>query len=134
MKTSFLSFHMRRRRLDAVFLINLFNGDTASPSTLDSFSLHIPSRSVGDYSVLFVFNFKVIPSARCVSADSAVCTTIGILTKTVYCLRILVSLLLVFILILYVLYVFLLSLYSLIHACLELAILLLSSTLIHELN
>jgi hypothetical protein len=45
-------------------------------------SLRIPTRSVRDYTTFTVHrNFKVSPSARCVSAANAVCRCIDIFNK-----------------------------------------------------
>jgi hypothetical protein len=65
-RLNFLPFHVRRRHLDAVFLINAFKGNIACPSILDSVGLRNPSRSVRDFSTFSVHrNFKASPSARC---------------------------------------------------------------------
>jgi hypothetical protein len=49
---------------------------------LDTVSLHIPSGSVRSYSVFTVlYDFKVSPSAICVSAAKAVCRNIDIFNK-----------------------------------------------------
>jgi hypothetical protein len=65
---------VRRRHLDAVFLINAFKGNIACPSILDSVSLRIPSRSFRDFSAFPAHsNFKASPSAICVSAANTVC-------------------------------------------------------------
>jgi hypothetical protein len=55
---------------------------------LDTVSLHIPSGSVRSYSVFTVvlYDFKVSPSAICVSAAKEVCRNIDIFIKIVFCL------------------------------------------------
>jgi hypothetical protein len=60
----------------------VFKGNIACPSILDSVSLHIPSRSIRDFSTFSVHrNFKASPSARCVSAANTVCWNIDIFNK-----------------------------------------------------
>jgi hypothetical protein len=55
-------------------------------SVFDTVSLRITTRSIRDYSTFTVHrNFKVSPSARCVSAANAVCRIIGIFNKD--CIR-----------------------------------------------
>jgi hypothetical protein len=73
---------VRRRHLEAVFLINAFKGNIAYPSILDSVSLCIPSRSIRDFCAFYVYrNFKASPSARCVSAANTVCWNIDVFNK-----------------------------------------------------
>jgi hypothetical protein len=67
---------VRRRHLDAIFLINAFKCNIACPSILDSVSLHSPSRSIRDFSTSLHCNLKASPSVRCVSAASTVCWNI----------------------------------------------------------
>jgi hypothetical protein len=64
------------------FLINVFKGKISCSSVFDTVSLHIPTRSIRDYTTFTVHrNFKVSPSARCVSAANAVCRCIDIFNK-----------------------------------------------------
>jgi hypothetical protein len=57
----------------------VFIGKIFYSSILDSVSLRIPSRSIGDYSTFTVNrNFKVKPSARYVSVANVVCRSIDI--------------------------------------------------------
>jgi hypothetical protein len=85
-RLNFLTLHLRRRHLDAIFLINVFKGKISCSFVFDTVSLHIPNRSVTDYSTFTVHcNFKVSPPARCVSAANAVCRSIDIFNKD--CIR-----------------------------------------------
>jgi hypothetical protein len=73
---------MRRRNLDAVFLINAFTGNIACPSILDALSLHIPARSIRDFSTFSVYhNFKASPCATYTSAANTVYCNIDIFNK-----------------------------------------------------
>jgi hypothetical protein len=64
------------------FLINVFKGKISCSSVFDTVSLRIPTRSISDYTTFTVHrNFKVIPSARCVSAANEVCRCIDIFNK-----------------------------------------------------
>jgi hypothetical protein len=66
----------------ALFLINVFKGKISYSSVFDILSLRMPTRSIRDYSIFTVHrNFKVSPSARCVSAVIAVCRSIDIFNK-----------------------------------------------------
>jgi hypothetical protein len=91
-RLNFLTLHLRRRRLDALFLINVFKGKISCSSVFDTVSLRIITRSVRDYSTFTVHhNFRVSPSARFVSAANAVCRSIDIFNKDVFGLLISVS-------------------------------------------
>jgi hypothetical protein len=48
-RLNFLMLHLRRRHLDALFLINVFKGKISCSSVFDTVSLRIPTRSVRDY-------------------------------------------------------------------------------------
>jgi hypothetical protein len=64
-RLNLLPLHMRRRHLDAVFIINAFKCNNDCPSVLDSVSLRTRSRSIRDFSIFSVHrNFKASPSAR----------------------------------------------------------------------
>jgi hypothetical protein len=85
-RLNFSTLHLRRRHLDALFLINLSKGKMSCSSVFDTVSLRIPTRSVRDYSTFTLHrNFKVSPAARCVSAANAVCRSIDIFNKD--CIR-----------------------------------------------
>jgi hypothetical protein len=89
---NFLTLHLRSRHLDALYLINGFKGKINCSSVLDTVGLLVPTRSIRDYFIFTVNrNFKVSPSARCISAVSAVCRSIDIFNKIVFCLLMLVS-------------------------------------------
>jgi hypothetical protein len=64
------------------FLINVFKGKISCSSVFDTVSLCIPTKSIRDYATFTVHrNFKVSPSARCVSDTNAVCRSIDIFNK-----------------------------------------------------
>jgi hypothetical protein len=75
------------------FLLMFSKGKTSCLSVFDTVNLRIPNRSVRDYSTFTVHrNFKVSPSARCVSAANTVCKSIETpLTKIVFGLLMSVS-------------------------------------------
>jgi hypothetical protein len=61
-RLNFLMLHLRRRYLDALFLINVFKGKNSCSSVFDTVRLRIPTRSVREYSTFTVHrNFKVSP-------------------------------------------------------------------------
>jgi hypothetical protein len=65
-----------------LFFINVFKGKICCSSIFNSVSLHIPTRSITDYSTFTVNrNFKISPSDRCFSAAHAVCRSINIFNK-----------------------------------------------------
>jgi hypothetical protein len=75
------TLHSRRKHLDTLFLINVFK-NKISCSISDTVNLRIPSRRIRDFSTFVVnHNFKVSPSARCVSAANAICKEIDIFNK-----------------------------------------------------
>jgi hypothetical protein len=76
------TLNSRRKRLDALFLINVFKNKISCSSIFDTVNLRIPSRRIIDFSTFVVnYNFKVNPSARCVSAAKAICKEIYIFNK-----------------------------------------------------
>jgi hypothetical protein len=60
------TLHSRRRHLDALFLINVFNNTIDCQSILDTVSIRLPSKLIGDF---FIFNVSKAlsssPSTRC---------------------------------------------------------------------
>jgi hypothetical protein len=78
-RLNFSMLHLRRRHLDVLFSHYAFKGKISCSSVFDTVSLHIPTKSIRDYTTLSVHrNFKVSPSARCVYAANAVCRSIDI--------------------------------------------------------
>jgi hypothetical protein len=76
------ALNSRRKRLDALFRINVFKNKISCSFIFDTFNLRIPSRRIIDFSTFVVnHNFKVSPSARCVSAAKAICKEIDIFNK-----------------------------------------------------
>jgi hypothetical protein len=81
-RLSFLTLDSRRRHLDSLFLINVFKCKISCSSVSDTVSLRIPTTSIRDYSNFTEHhNFKVSPSARCVSAANASCRGNDIFNK-----------------------------------------------------
>jgi hypothetical protein len=67
------SLHSRRKHLDALFLINVFKNKISCSSIFDTVNLCITSGRIRHFSTFAVdHNFKVSPSARCVSAVNAI--------------------------------------------------------------
>jgi hypothetical protein len=76
------TLHSRRKHLDALFLINVFKNKISCSSIFYTVNLRIPVRRIRDFSTFVVnHNFKVSPSARCVSAANAMCKEIDIYSK-----------------------------------------------------
>jgi hypothetical protein len=60
------TLHSRRRRLDALFLINIFNNTVDCQSILDTVSLQVSSKLIKGYSIFSVSKaLRSSPSARC---------------------------------------------------------------------
>jgi hypothetical protein len=76
----YFSLHVRRKHLNAIFLINAFTGNNSCLSILGSVNLRIPSRSTTVHSTLFVVSLSLVPQQDVTSTS---------LTKTLFCLRIL---------------------------------------------
>jgi hypothetical protein len=86
------TLHLKRRYLDALFLINVFKGKISCSSVFDTVSLRITTRSIRDYSTSTLNRTSnVSSSAKSVSAANAVCRSIDIVHKIVFSLLILVS-------------------------------------------
>jgi hypothetical protein len=67
------AFHSRRRHIDALFLINIFNNTIDSQSILDTVNLRVPSKLIRDFSIFSVSKaLKSSPSARCSTAANKV--------------------------------------------------------------
>jgi membrane-associated HD superfamily phosphohydrolase len=76
------TLYSRRKHLDSLFLINVFINKISCSSIFDTVSLCIPSRTIRDFSTFVVRqNFKVSPSARCVSAANTIYKEIDIFNK-----------------------------------------------------
>jgi membrane-associated HD superfamily phosphohydrolase len=76
------TLYSRRKHLDALFRINVFKNKISCSSVFDTVSLLIPTRIIRDFcSFVVKHNFKVSPSAICVSAASAICKESDILNK-----------------------------------------------------
>jgi hypothetical protein len=71
-----LEFHTlsdRRCHLDALFLLNVYNGSKFCPTLLETFGLRVPDRNFRDFKLFHVdLNRRNCPSARCASAANAI--------------------------------------------------------------
>jgi hypothetical protein len=81
-KLNLQTLHIRRRHVDALFLINAFCGGTKHcPSVLETVGLRVPTRNIRNFTT-FSCLFSHCPSVRCVSAANAVCNSIDIFSKS----------------------------------------------------
>jgi hypothetical protein len=73
------TLRMRRHRLDALFLLQVYFGFKFCPSVLEIVGLRVPARYFRDFE-LFKFSapYKLCPSARCASAANAVCRNVDV--------------------------------------------------------
>jgi hypothetical protein len=85
-KLNLQTLHIRRRHIDALFLINAFCGTKNCPSVLETVGLRVPTRSIRNFTT-FICTFSHCPSARCVSAANAVCKSIDIFRKSCWSLN-----------------------------------------------
>jgi hypothetical protein len=87
---NFRTLHSRRRRLHALFLINIFKAKINYPSILDSVGIRVSTRQIREFSTFSVSSaLKHSPSARCVIAANDVCRYLDVFHKTISTLRIL---------------------------------------------
>jgi hypothetical protein len=74
-KLNLHNLRMRRHRLDAVFLTQIYSGSKFCPSVLETVGLRVPPRRIRDFALFSVCSScKNCPSARCASAADAVCS------------------------------------------------------------
>jgi hypothetical protein len=66
-KLNLQTLHIRRRHIDALFLINSFCGTKYCPSVLETVGLRVPTRNIRNFTT-FSCSFSHCPSARSVSA------------------------------------------------------------------
>jgi hypothetical protein len=78
-KLNLQTLHIRRRHIDALFLINAFCGTKYCPSVLETVGLRVPTRNIRNFTT-FSCSFSHCPSAR--SAANAVCKSIDIFSKS----------------------------------------------------
>jgi hypothetical protein len=71
-KLNLQTLHIRRRHLDAAFLINVFRGTKYCPSVLETVGIRVPTRNIRNFT-MFNCSSNHCPSARRVSAANAVC-------------------------------------------------------------
>jgi hypothetical protein len=73
------TLRMRRQRLDALFLTQIFFGYKFCPSVLEIVSLRVPSRYIIEFALIKVCSsWKNCPSARCASAANVVCRDVDV--------------------------------------------------------
>jgi hypothetical protein len=77
---------VRRRHIDALFLINVFRGAKFCPSVLDVVGLRVPSRNIRKFST-FSCSSTHCPTARCVVAANSVYEFVDILSKSYLSLK-----------------------------------------------
>jgi hypothetical protein len=71
---------MRRHRLDALFLSEVYCGVKFCPSVLEIVGLRVPARYIRDFAMFNVCSSsKNCPSARCASAAIVVCKDVDVL-------------------------------------------------------
>jgi hypothetical protein len=80
-KLNLQTLHIRRRHIDALFLINTFCGAKYCPSALETVGLRVSTRNIRNYN-MFSCSVSHCPSARCVSAANAVCKSMDIFSKS----------------------------------------------------
>jgi hypothetical protein len=79
-KLNLHTLHIRRRHIDALFLINAFCGTKNCPFVLETVRLRVLTRNIRNFTT-FSCSFSHCPSARCVSAANAVCKSTDIFSK-----------------------------------------------------
>jgi hypothetical protein len=73
------SLHMRRHRLDALFLTQVCFGFKFCPSVLEIVGLRVPARYIRDFTLFIVCSScNNCPSARCASAANVVCRDVDV--------------------------------------------------------
>jgi hypothetical protein len=73
------ALRMRRHRLDALFLTQVYFGFIFCPSVLEIVGLRAPARYIRDFALFNVCSpFKNCPSARCASAANVVCKDVDV--------------------------------------------------------
>jgi hypothetical protein len=73
------TLRMRRHRLDALFLTQVYIGIKFCPSVLEFVGLRVPARYIKDFALFNVCSScKNCSSARCASAANAVCRDVDV--------------------------------------------------------
>jgi hypothetical protein len=85
-KLNLQTLHVRRRHIDALFLINVFRGTKFCPSVLQAVGLRAPTRMIRNVST-FSCSSSHCPTARCVLAANSVCKFVDIFSKLYLSLR-----------------------------------------------
>jgi hypothetical protein len=79
-KWNLQTLDVRRRHIDALFLINVFRGAKFFPSVLDAVGFRVLSRNIRNFS-MFSCSSAHCPTARCVVAANSVCEFVDIFSK-----------------------------------------------------
>jgi hypothetical protein len=85
-KLNLQTLDVRRRHIDALFLINVCRGAKFCPSVLDAVGLRVPSRNIRKFST-FSCSSTHYPTARCVVAANSVREFVDILSKSYFSLK-----------------------------------------------
>jgi hypothetical protein len=80
-KLTVQTLHVRRRHIDALFLIYVFRGTKFCPCVLETVGLRVPTRNIRSFS-MFSCSSSHCPTARCVSAANSVCNFVDIFTNS----------------------------------------------------
>jgi hypothetical protein len=85
---SFEKLSLRRQRLDALFLINVFKNKIDCCSCMNTVGLRLPTKHIR-YFLTFLANdvSRLSPILRCVKATNKICKFIDILINRVFPLR-----------------------------------------------
>jgi hypothetical protein len=80
------TLRMRRHRLDAVFLTQVYSGSKLCPSILETVGLRVPPRRIRDFVLFSVCSScKNCPSTRCASTANVVCRDLGTFSSVTFC-------------------------------------------------
>jgi hypothetical protein len=73
------TLHIRRQRLDDLFLIQVYFDLKFCPSVLEIVGLRVPARYIRDFALFNVCSsWKNCPSAQCASAANIVCRDLNV--------------------------------------------------------
>jgi hypothetical protein len=70
--------HMRKHRLNTIFLNQVYLGSNFCPSVYEIVSFRVPALYIRDFALFNVCSCKNCPSARCASAASVVCKDVDL--------------------------------------------------------
>jgi hypothetical protein len=80
-KLNLRTLHVRRRHIDALFLINVYKGAKFCAFVLEAVGLHISTQNIRKFS-MFSCSSSHCPTARCVSATNSVCKFVDIFSNS----------------------------------------------------